>query len=64
MKVTSTTIRPTRAFGDASELAPFEALSAVPEEAGAKLDAEVVVTAGVLDVTELGEALARAALIS
>jgi hypothetical protein len=64
MKVTSTTIRPTRAFGDANELAPFEALLAVPEEAGAKLDAEVVVAAGVLDVTELGEALARTALIS
>lgn len=62
--VTNMTKRPMMAFGDASELAPLEELPAVPEEAGAKLDTGVVVAAGVPDVVEVGEALARAALIS
>ena len=66
-KVARATKRPTRTFGDARELAPFEWLEAVPvgEDTGEEVDIEVLVDIGALDVTELdGEALLRAALIS
>lgn len=58
--------KPTKTFGDASELAPFEwpEVDPVEEDVGEDVTIEVAVDVGVLAVVELDEALLRAALRS